>query len=286
MAEDSVAETGVADANDAAAMLPILPPTLVAATDPSADTSSGSSSLAAPEPIIPPATLTGSRKARALSVGASVAGHLLIGLLVFGSFSWPHTVPDVIPVKLIPADQAPPQKPKPPEKQTPPAGQHKAAQQPEPKPSTAQPAPKKDVPVSQKPPQQPDRAPAPANSQTDAPKKGAQWGDIATSLGIAEYGRKTTLPDKLLAAIAAQVSRCWSIPSGWNDPQQVSVTLRFQLNPQGALDGDPSIVRFPATPMGVAAAKAAIKAVTGCGPYRLPAAQYDQWKDIQVTLAP
>lgn len=289
MAEDRVAETGAAGSNPADAAVSVLLPALVAATDLPADTATGSPMLAAPEATVPPVTEAGSRSARALSLGASAAGHVLVGLLVFGSFSWPSAIPDVIAVKLIPADQAPPPRPKPPEKQAPPAGQQRTVQQrqpPQPQPSKPQPGPKKEVPVPQKPPERAPSTPPSAKPQTDAPKKEAQWSDIASSLGIAEYGRKTTLPDKLLAAIAAQVSRCWSVPSGWNDPQQVSVTLRFQLTPEGALDSDPSIVRFPATPMGVAAAKAAVKAVTSCGPYRLPAAQYDQWKDIQLTLAP
>ena len=284
MAEDTVAENGAADEKPAAAM----PLVLVADTDTTPDQPAsgdeGSSILAAPQPVAPPMELAGSRKASAISLGASAAAHLLVGLLVFGSFAWPHAAPDVVPVKLIPADQAPPEKPKPPQKQAPPAGQKKAAQPP-PKASMEQPPLKKDVPVPPK-PEQAHQAPPSAKEQADAPKTPAPWRDLAASLGIADYGHKTALAGKLLAELSAQVSRCWSVPSGWTDPQQVSTTLRFQLNPDGGLEGEPSVVRFPATPMGVAAAKAAITAVTSCGPYRLPKAQYDQWKDVQLTLAP
>ena len=145
MAEDSVAETGAAASNPAVARSPVLLPALLAPSDPLADANSGSSPLGAPEPIIPPGGLAGSRRAAALSVGASAAGHLLIGLLIFGSFSWPHSIPDVIAVKLIPADQAPPPRPEPPEKQAPPAGQQRTVQQrqpPQPQPSKPQPGPR------------------------------------------------------------------------------------------------------------------------------------------------
>ena len=46
---------------------------------------------------------------------------------------------------------------------------------------------------------------------------------------------------------------------GWSDPRQVTVTLRFQLRQDGTLDGDPAVVEFPATPIGAAAAKAAMR---------------------------
>ena len=112
------------------------------------------------------------------------------------------------------------------------------------------------------------------------------WSDIAASLGMADYGRQTTLSDTLLAGVRAQAKKCWTVPTGWSDPGQVSVTVRFELKPDGTVDGEPAVVEFPATPIGAAAAKAAIDAVQQCGPFRLPAAQYNQWKDIQLSLAP
>jgi colicin import membrane protein len=103
---------------------------------------------------------------------------------------------------------------------------------------------------------------------------------------MVEFGRKTTLPDALLAELGEKVKRCWTIPPGWRDPREVAVTLRFLLRRDGTLDGEPSVVEFPATPAGAASAKAAIAAVTRCGPFHLPAEQYEQWKDIQLKLAP
>jgi colicin import membrane protein len=71
-----------------------------------------------------------------------------------------------------------------------------------------------------------------------------------------------------------------------NRPHQVSVTLRFLLARDGALDGEPAVVQFRASPVGAAAAKAAMAAVAQCAPYRLPAADYEAWKDVQLKLAP
>ncbi len=130
------------------------------------------------------------------------------------------------------------------------------------------------------------KASAPGKAETAGEKKSIPWSQVLSSLGLADSGRKTTVPPELLARLRAQAKRCWNLPSGWSDPAQVTVTLRFQLAPDGALDGDPAVVEFPATPAGAAAAKAAIEAVAKCGPYRLPAAQYEQWKEIQLVLAP
>jgi outer membrane biosynthesis protein TonB len=268
-----------------------------------------------PEPIAPadaPLAIATSRKAEVLSVAASAVGHLLVGLLVLGWAISAHAPPHVIPVKLIPADQAKPKPQKkpshPPQKKTT-APAKKAAPPPQPKQSPkAAPPPKTAPPSKSAPPQKaaaaatagnvapaakalppPAKAKAPvpaAKAKTAEAKKETSWKDLMASLGMASFGRKTTLPKTVLAALSAQVKRCWTVPQGWSDPRQVSVTVRFQLHRDGTLDGDPAIVEFPATPIGAAAAKAALVATKKCGPYHLPAAQYDQWKDIQLSLKP
>ena len=239
-----------------------------------------------PKPVAPadlPLAVATPGKAEVLGVAASAVGHLLVGLLIFGSLSWVGKPPEAIPVKLIPADQAP---------QKPP--QHSPAKAP-----AAQ--PKKAATAQQKPPPAPPKAAAadtakgastaqkasPA-AKTDAAgtKQAPNWKDLLASVGMAQSGRKTTLPKALLAKLSAQAKRCWAIPDGWSDPRQVSITLRFQLAPDGSLNGDPAVVEFPATAIGAAAAKAAVAAVKQCGPYRLPADKYEQWKDIQLSLTP
>ena len=291
MAEDNAEEDGAAAATTAA--------------EASADAGG------APAPAIgPPAPVAGapaiatSRKADVITVGASVAGHLLVGVLIFGALASAHEPPQAIPVKLIPADKAPPVQHKPP-----PHPPVKKAEKAPSKPPAPPQLPKKVVPphqqksASQKPPTHklaaaaapakaaqagksaPAQAQAPAKA-APADKKKIPWSQVLSSLGMSERGLKTNLSPALLAALRAQVMRCWSIPSGWSDSREVTVTLRFQLAPDGALEGAPAVVEFPATPIGAAAAKTAVKAVTQCGPYHLPVAQYAQWSDIQLTLAP
>ncbi len=320
MAEDSVAEDGAAGAQ-APAQVRLDNSVAVPEAAPSADAPipvieaapvADAPPVPAPEPLVSvegPAASAAARKADAFSVGASAIGHLLVGLLIIGSLASAQKPPDAIPVKLIPADQAPPPK-KPPQHSADkkaPAPQAKATQQQQKQAAAQQqkpPAPPQKQQAS--PPQQQqtspppktaaadpaknavggEKAPAPDKTETSGEKKNPSWKDIAASLGMADFGRKTTIPATLLAELQAQAKRCWTVPSGWSDPRQVTITLRFQLDKGGALNGDPAVVEFPATPIGAAAAKAAIDAVKRCGPYHLPAAQYDQWKDIQLKLAP
>ncbi len=278
MAEDGVAEDGAAKAQGPAHSAAAAPPVPV------------------PDPIAfgeRPAAVAGFAKTEIFGVAASTVGHLLIGLLIIGSLASVNRVPEAIAVKLIPADQAvqkPPQKPpQDPAQQQKPAAPpaHKAAQtsppeQKAPAPQEAANDPAKATPGTGKEAPPPGKEAAAAASE----KTVTPWRDLAASLGMADFGRQTTLPDTLLAEVSAQVKRCWSVPAGWSNPQQVSVTLRFQLHPDGTLDGTPAVVEFRATPVGAAAAKAAIKAVSECGPFALPADTYEQWKDIQLELAP
>ncbi len=244
----------------------------------------GAAAVPVPElvaPADPPPVIASSAKADVFSVAASAIGHLLVGLLIFGSLSSIAKIPDIIPVKLVPADQVPPKPPKKPPDQSQSAAQQQQKQSSPPKTKTD--AAKADAAKGASAGQE---QPPPPKAGAADQKKAPSWKDIAASLGMAEFGRKTTLPQTLLAELTAQAKRCWSVPDGWSDPHEVSVTLRFQLQPDGKLDGDPAIVEFPATPIGAAAAKSAMQAVKQCGPYHLPAAQYDQWKDIQLSLSP
>lgn len=87
-----------------------------------------------------------------------------------------------------------------------------------------------------------------------------------------------------LDAVRAQVQACWTIPPGWNQPKQVSVTIGFHLNADGTVAGRPAILEFPATLLGKAAADNAIRAVVECGPYHLPSDKGG--RDVQIRLSP
>ena len=290
MAEHSLAESGSAKAEAPTEARLDVP---AQAPEPDAAADAAISVLGPMAPADMPAALATPVKAEIFGVGASAVGHLLIGLLIIGSLASAQKPPEAIPVKLIPADQVPQTPKMPPQPQPETAKAAAPEEKAPPPPKTAEKVPAQTEPPprdaaekgSAKSPS--DAAKPPPAAQADsAEKKSMPWRDVASSLAIADYGRKTTLPDTLLAELSAEVKRCWTIPAGWTDPRQAAVTLRFLLRRDGTLDGDPAVVEFPATPVGAAAAKAAIAAVTQCGPFHLPAEQYEQWKDIQLKLTP
>jgi colicin import membrane protein len=104
-------------------------------------------------------------------------------------------------------------------------------------------------------------------------------------------GRKTTTGQKLtqseMDALRGQVQRCWLIPAGAIDAENLRVSVKFKLDRSGALEGRPEIISGGGT-SGVerAAAESARRAVSRCAPYTLPAEKYEAWADVIVNFDP
>ena len=228
---------------------------------PEPDDAPGTWALTVEPPGEPRTQDSGSLAADRFAVGASIVGHVLVLLWVAGSLaSTPDPAERVIPIKLVPAAALPKTVP------APPAPAAKPADRPEPPKVKADAAPT----------EQPAPGKNPPGSQT------AALAPVGKALG----SRPTTLSPQELDAMSVQAKRCWKIPAGWTDPHQVTVTVRFRLNRDGTLDGTPDVVEFPASELGKTAALGAIHAVVECGPFRLPADKYDQWRDVQLRFAP
>jgi len=204
-------------------------------------------------------------------IAVSVVGHLLLAAVVAGSILSVATPPEAIPITFVPVD--------PTEKQTEPPDQ------PEQRAEKAEPAPQGPQPArpQAKPPNEADQP------KDEAPDKGlapSPEAPASTGLGFADFSTPSALSPDLLSAVRAQILRCWSVPSGWSDPHQVAVTVRFRLNRDGTLAGSPSVVEFRASALGKAAADSAIAAIGACAPFQLPPAEYARWSDIQLELEP
>jgi hypothetical protein len=233
------------------------------------------------------------RLAAAVSIGLvlSIAVHALlvgIGLVHLA----PRTTSDEEPLPVtIVRDQPPPEKPKeepPPDKpkaeppevaQKPPQPDSKA-----PAPETQQPMPQTSKPdetakAQQTPPGAKAAAPAteaPSTVGPPAKTEGGPAAGIVADKGVA----------RAVAMLREQIQRCWTIPSGWTSPRQVTVVLDVRLERSGAVAGRPVLLEFAASDLGMAAAKSALAAVTRCAPYTLPADTYAEWREAQVRLAP
>jgi hypothetical protein len=95
-----------------------------------------------------------------------------------------------------------------------------------------------------------------------------------------------------LDAIRLQIQRCWSVPAGARDAENLIVKIRILLKPDGTLLGDPEIVdrvrmARPGEENFRAAAESAYRAVKLCAPLKnLPPEKYDLWRDIELTFNP
>jgi hypothetical protein len=114
----------------------------------------------------------------------------------------------------------------------------------------------------------------------------AAQSDAPASIGVATGNPDAKMTLNELVALRTQVQRCWTIPTGWTHPREVSVTIRFGLNPDGTVKGTPVVIEFPASQYGQVSADNAIRAVLSCGPYKLPAEKYDQWSEVQIRFTP
>lgn len=232
-------------------------------------------------------------------LAVSVLAHLCLVLWAVGWLGAAEkpAEQEAIAVTLVPEEEAPqPEAPKPQPPEPPatpprpePAQRTPARQNPqEERAAQAAAKPPEPVPMRAPPPAPP--APAPPSerqpAQSSSPPAAPEWPDVLASLGMAEDSRPTTLSQEELDAVRAQAKRCWKIPAGWSDSRQVTVTIRFQLKRDGTVAGSPSVVSFPASELGKSAALNAMQAVTECGPFRLPADKYEQWKDVQLRFEP
>jgi TonB family protein len=83
---------------------------------------------------------------------------------------------------------------------------------------------------------------------------------------------------QLAVELQRQVLNCWS-PPGVNVGV---VTVRFRLNRDGSLAGQPIPVKAAQSAQSKAVVESALRAVRECAPFKLPAATYEQWQEVEV----
>jgi hypothetical protein len=75
----------------------------------------------------------------------------------------------------------------------------------------------------------------------------------------------------------AQVERCWKKPYGiTTHPPTARFTIRLKRD--GTLEGEPVPDDTPATPYLRVYQESALRAIIECQPYKLPVADFDEWK--------
>jgi colicin import membrane protein len=105
------------------------------------------------------------------------------------------------------------------------------------------------------------------------------------SLGTAS-ANAPELSQNEVDALRAQLMGCWNPPVGVADAKNLIVVVRFALNRDGSVSGEPSVVNHDNNALFQVAAESATRAVRRCQPFRLPAAKYEAWRDVEVKFDP
>ena len=108
----------------------------------------------------------------------------------------------------------------------------------------------------------------------------------ASSTQPANLERPMSLSE--IDALRRQIERCWSVPAGARDAEDLVVKVRFSLNPDGSLRGSPVIVDggIFRNEFHRVAAESALRAVLKCQPFKLPVEKYSRWRDMELTFNP
>lgn len=110
-------------------------------------------------------------------------------------------------------------------------------------------------------------------------------------LGTAEVA---SLRDRVIAVGRAHLRRCWRMPIDLPDPERLVVTVEFDLNRNGTLNGQPRVTNprnYTFDPYMRVAAENALRAVRQCDPFPFaddPVLRdhYELWREPEVTFDP
>lgn len=115
--------------------------------------------------------------------------------------------------------------------------------------------------------------------------RGATTGQGGTPTTGKPTGTAARLSRSELDGLVSQIKECWNLlPSDIDSG--LDVRLLVNLDRQGNVVGTPQVTQQDNSAAGGAIARAAQRAVVNCGPYRLDAAKYDEWQQIDVLLQP
>jgi hypothetical protein len=93
---------------------------------------------------------------------------------------------------------------------------------------------------------------------------------------------KSKLTPEEIAALRAQVQKCWKLPVGIPGVLGLELIIRVSFGSKGQLAGEPVILKAPASERGPLLAGIALNALKDCAPYRMPAAKYQDWKALDL----
>jgi len=124
------------------------------------------------------------------------------------------------------------------------------------------------------------------DDEKTAPQQPAEVADTPAPGDADIQGTDDALAATLVDALRQKLAGCWSVPPGAREAN-ITVKVRFFLNPDGSVAGLPEVLNGSADPLFATTAQSAVSAVMECKPYDFfPPDRYDLWKDNTVNFNP
>ena len=118
-------------------------------------------------------------------------------------------------------------------------------------------------------------AEAPPSKPTTAkgPTAGTKTGTDNVNKARAEH--------MIVAMLNSAFEQCWNKPLAGGGVSAPIVTLKWNLGPDGTLQGEPKVVQTDkSNPLADQAERAALRAVQTCVPFKLPPDLYNMWREV------
>jgi len=116
---------------------------------------------------------------------------------------------------------------------------------------------------------------------------GAKREEKTASVGADRPSSAQKLSVSEMDALRQRLGQCWSIPAGVDDAEVLKVSVRFRLDRSGELEGRPEVIKGGgASGPARTAAESAVRAVSKCAPFNLPADKYETWAEVVVNFDP
>ena len=131
-----------------------------------------------------------------------------------------------------------------------------------------------------------DKAPDPKQAAAAAPASATPTKAVGPVKGARDGADAANQGNALLGKIIEKVKTCWNIQAGGSEASAQAPKIRFELNRDGSLRGDPKVVNNQGSPQFQLAADAAKRALIECQNYDLPADKYEVWKIVTLDFDP
>lgn len=125
-----------------------------------------------------------------------------------------------------------------------------------------------------------------AQSPSDSDIKKPDSGEKVPNSSTKASDQSLPLTISELDALKQQVQKCWNVPTGAVDAENLAITLEVRLNRDGSLMEQPRVVNRLTSDFHRIAAESAKRAVLLCAPYKLPAEKYERWREITMNFDP